>query len=141
MDEQQQQPPQHNTMLSHKIPVKWTALEAIQYGRFSSQSDVWSFGVVCWEVMTRGERPYWNWTNQEVIKAIEQGYRLQQPDACPDQLYKLMLDTWLKDRLARPTFGQIVAMLDRMISPYDDPFQQQQQQHHYNGQAMPMHTR
>lgn len=63
-----------------KIPVRWTALEAIAFRRFTSASDVWSFGVVCWEVMTEGERPYWNWSNQDVIKAVEQGYRLPQPE-------------------------------------------------------------
>lgn len=63
-----------------KIPVRWTALEAIAFRRFTSASDVWSFGIVCWEVMTQGEKPYWNWSNQDVIKAIEQGYRLPQPE-------------------------------------------------------------
>lgn len=63
-----------------RVPVRWTALEAIAFRRFTSASDVWSYGVVCWEVMTRGERPYWNWSNQDVIKAVEQGYRLPQPE-------------------------------------------------------------
>ena len=58
-----------------KIPVRWTAPEAIAYRKFTSASDVWSFGIVAWEVMSYGERPYWNWSNQNVIKAIEKGYR------------------------------------------------------------------
>ena len=49
-----------------KIPIRWTAPEAIAYKKFTSASDVWSFGVVIWEVMSYGERPYWNWPNQDV---------------------------------------------------------------------------
>lgn len=63
-----------------KIPVRWTALEAIAFRKFTSASDVWSFGIVCWEVMSYGERPYWHWSNQDVIKAVEQGYRLPPPE-------------------------------------------------------------
>ena len=63
-----------------KIPVRWTALEAIAFRKFTSASDVWSFGIVCWEVMSYGERPYSQWTNQNVIKAVEQGYRLPAPE-------------------------------------------------------------
>ena len=54
-----------------KIPVRWTAPEAIAFRKFTSSSDAWSFGIVMWEVMSYGERPYWNWSNQDVIKAIE----------------------------------------------------------------------
>ena len=49
-----------------KIPIRWTAPEAISYKKFTSASDVWSYGVVIWEVMSYGERPYWNWPNQDV---------------------------------------------------------------------------
>lgn len=62
-----------------KIPVRWTAPEAIVYRKFTSASDVWSFGVVTWEVMSYGERPYWTWSNQDVIKAVDNGYRLPPP--------------------------------------------------------------
>lgn len=55
--------------------MRWTAPEAIAFRKFTSASDVWSFGIVCWEVMSYGERPYWNWSNQDVIKSIEKGYR------------------------------------------------------------------
>lgn len=74
-----------------KIPVRWTAPEAIAFRKFTSASDVWSYGVVLWEVMTYGERPYWNWSNQDVIKSIDRGYRLPAPIKCPEALYQLML--------------------------------------------------
>ncbi|XP_033932107.1 ephrin type-A receptor 7 isoform X4 [Pseudochaenichthys georgianus] len=98
-----------------KIPVRWTAPEAIQYRKFTSASDAWSYGIVMWEVMSYGERPYWDMSNQDVIKAIEEGYRLPAPMDCPPGLHQLMLDCWQKDRAERPKFDQIVSILDKMI--------------------------
>lgn len=62
-----------------KIPVRWTAPEAITYRKFTTASDVWSYGVVAWEVMGYGDRPYWNWSNQDVIQAVDSGYKLPPP--------------------------------------------------------------
>ncbi|XP_028128077.1 ephrin type-B receptor 1-B isoform X5 [Diabrotica virgifera virgifera] len=98
-----------------KIPVRWTAPEAIAFRKFTSASDVWSMGIVCWEVMSYGERPYWNWSNQDVIKSIEKGYRLPAPMDCPEAIYQLMLDCWQKERTHRPTFQSIVKTLDKLI--------------------------
>ena len=79
-----------------KIPVRWTAPEAIAFRKFTSSSDAWSFGIVMWELMSYGERQYWNWSNQDVIKAIEKGYRLPAPMDCPEAIHQLMLDCWQK---------------------------------------------
>ncbi|XP_069776469.1 ephrin type-A receptor 5-like isoform X2 [Narcine bancroftii] len=98
-----------------KIPIRWTAPEAIAYRKFTSASDVWSYGIVMWEVMSYGERPYWEMTNQDVIKAVDEGYRLPTPMDCPVTLYQLMLDCWQKDRNSRPKFEEIVSILDKMI--------------------------
>ncbi|XP_053499846.1 ephrin type-A receptor 7 isoform X2 [Ictalurus furcatus] len=103
------------TTTGGKIPVRWTAMEAIQYRKFTSASDAWSYGIVMWEVMSYGERPYWDMSNQDVIKAIEEGYRLPAPMDCPPGLHQLMLDCWQKERADRPKFDQIVAILDKMI--------------------------
>lgn len=59
--------------------MRWTAPEAIAFRKFTSASDVWSYGVVMWEVVSYGERPYWNWSNQDVIRAVDRGYRLPPP--------------------------------------------------------------
>ncbi|KAL2296599.1 hypothetical protein Nmel_015920, partial [Mimus melanotis] len=107
--------PTYTSALGGKIPIRWTAPEAIQYRKFTSASDVWSYGIVMWEVMSYGERPYWDMTNQDVINAIEQDYRLPPPMDCPNALHQLMLDCWQKDRNHRPKFGQIVNTLDKMI--------------------------
>uniref|UniRef100_A0A8C5CDM6 receptor protein-tyrosine kinase n=1 Tax=Gadus morhua TaxID=8049 RepID=A0A8C5CDM6_GADMO len=107
--------PSYTSSLGGKIPVRWTAPEAIAYRKFTSASDVWSYGVVMWEVMSFGERPYWDMSNQDVINAIEQDYRLPPPMDCPSALHQLMLDCWQKDRNARPRFTDIVSTLDKMI--------------------------
>jgi len=98
-----------------KIPVRWTAPEAIAFRKFTSSSDAWSFGIVMWEVMSYGERPCWDWTNQEVIKQIEKGFRLPAPMDCPEALHQLMLDCWQRERAHRPSFGNIVKTLDKLI--------------------------
>ncbi|XP_072851957.1 ephrin type-B receptor 1 isoform X6 [Pogona vitticeps] len=107
--------PTYTSSLGGKIPVRWTAPEAIAYRKFTSASDVWSYGIVMWEVMSFGERPYWDMSNQDVINAIEQDYRLPPPMDCPAALHQLMLDCWQKDRNTRPRFAEIVNTLDKMI--------------------------
>uniref|UniRef100_A0A8C4T1U9 Ephrin type-A receptor 10 n=1 Tax=Erpetoichthys calabaricus TaxID=27687 RepID=A0A8C4T1U9_ERPCA len=103
------------TTMRGKSTVLWTAPEAIQYHRFTSASDVWSFGIVMWEVMSYGERPYWDMSNQDVFKAIEDGFRLPAPMNCPLPLHQLMLDCWQKDRDERPKFAQIHSILNKMV--------------------------
>uniref|UniRef100_A0A4W3I415 Ephrin type-B receptor 3 n=1 Tax=Callorhinchus milii TaxID=7868 RepID=A0A4W3I415_CALMI len=107
--------PTYTSSLGGKIPIRWTAPEAIAYRKFTSASDVWSYGIVMWEVMSYGERPYWDMSNQDVINAVEQDYRLPPPMDCPTALHQLMLDCWVKDRNNRPKFAQIVNTLDKLI--------------------------
>ncbi|XP_016111302.1 ephrin type-B receptor 3-like [Sinocyclocheilus grahami] len=107
--------PTYTSSLGGKIPIRWTAPEAIAYRKFTSASDVWSYGIVMWEVMSYGERPYWDMSNQDVINAVEQDYRLPPPMDCPTALHQLMLDCWVKERNLRPKFSQIVNTLDKLI--------------------------
>ncbi|XP_049321170.1 ephrin type-B receptor 4a isoform X2 [Astyanax mexicanus] len=107
--------PTYTSSLGGKIPIRWTAPEAIAFRKFTSASDVWSYGIVMWEVMSFGERPYWDMSNQDVINAIEQDYRLPPPPECPTHLHQLMLDCWQKERTARPRFNNIVSALDKLI--------------------------
>ncbi|XP_037131148.1 ephrin type-A receptor 2 [Syngnathus acus] len=102
-----------------KIPIRWTAPEAIAYRKFTSASDVWSFGIVMWEVMAFGERPYWDMSNHEVMKAINEAFRLPAPMDCPSAVYQLMLQCWLQDRSKRPRFGDIVSLLDKLLRSPD----------------------
>ncbi|XP_078793000.1 ephrin type-B receptor 4b-like isoform X2 [Oryzias latipes] len=107
--------PTYTSSLGGKIPIRWTAPEAIAYRKFTSASDAWSYGIVMWEVMSYGERPYWDMSNQDVINAIEQDYRLPPPPECPASLHALMLDCWQKERANRPRFCDVVSALDRLI--------------------------
>ncbi|XP_061670985.1 ephrin type-A receptor 6 isoform X3 [Syngnathoides biaculeatus] len=103
------------TVNGGKIPIRWTAPEAIAYGKFSSVSDVWSFGIVMWEVMSYGERPYWEMSNQDVILSMEEGYRLPAPTGCPVTLHQLMLHCWQKEPSQRPRFNNVLCFLDKLI--------------------------
>ncbi|XP_061688118.1 ephrin type-A receptor 2-like isoform X2 [Syngnathoides biaculeatus] len=98
-----------------KIPIRWTAPEAIAYRKFTSASDVWSFGIVMWEVMAFGERPYWDMSNHEVMKAINEAFRLPAPMDCPSAIYQLMLQCWQHERSKRPRFTDIVNILDKLL--------------------------
>ncbi|EJD75052.1 CBR-VAB-1 protein, partial [Loa loa] len=115
---------QEYTTNGGKIPVRWTAPEAITHRKFTAASDVWSFGVVMWEVCSFGERPYWDWTNQKVISEITLGYRLPSPMDTPVSLHNLMLQCWHIDRHQRPTFAQILKILEEYVRQpaliYDD---------------------
>ncbi|KAK6103620.1 Protein tyrosine kinase family protein [Brugia pahangi] len=106
---------QEYTTNGGKIPVRWTAPEAITHRKFTAASDVWSFGVVMWEVCSFGERPYWDWTNQKVISEITLGYRLPSPMDTPISLHNLMLQCWHIDRHKRPTFAQILKILEEYV--------------------------
>lgn len=68
-----------------------------------------------WEVTSYGERPYWNWSNHDVIKSIEKGYRLPSPEGCPEGVYQLMLDCWQRQKIHRPNFRTIEKILENFI--------------------------
>uniref|UniRef100_A0A8C4T3G0 Tyrosine-protein kinase n=1 Tax=Erpetoichthys calabaricus TaxID=27687 RepID=A0A8C4T3G0_ERPCA len=85
---------QYTSSLGSKFPVKWSAPEVIQYSKFSSKSDVWSFGVVMWEVFSEGKMPYENRSNGEVVEAIGAGQRLLRPKLASDFIYQLMEWCW-----------------------------------------------
>ncbi|XP_035273383.1 tyrosine-protein kinase Fes/Fps [Anguilla anguilla] len=87
-----------------QIPVKWTAPEALNYGRYSTESDVWSFGVLLWETFSRGTSPYATMSNQQTRDEVERGYRMLAPDACPSEVYALICRCWQYDPRKRPSF-------------------------------------
>ncbi|XP_068944244.1 tyrosine-protein kinase Fer isoform X7 [Petaurus breviceps papuanus] len=90
-----------------QIPIKWTAPEALNYGRYSSESDAWSFGILLWETFSLGVCPYPGMTNQHAREQVEQGYRMSAPQKCPEEIYKIMLRCWDYKPENRPKFIEL----------------------------------
>ncbi|XP_048224793.1 tyrosine-protein kinase Fes/Fps [Perognathus longimembris pacificus] len=90
-----------------QVPVKWTAPEALNYGRYSSESDVWSFGILLWEAFSLGVSPYPNLSNQQTREFVEKGGRLSCPELCPDAVFRLMEQCWAYEPGQRPSFSTI----------------------------------
>eukprot|EP01119_Soliformovum_irregulare_P002202 TRINITY_DN1246_c0_g2_i1.p1 TRINITY_DN1246_c0_g2~~TRINITY_DN1246_c0_g2_i1.p1 ORF type:complete len:844 (+),score=234.65 TRINITY_DN1246_c0_g2_i1:364-2532(+) len=107
----------YNTSQINVVPVKWTAIEAIERGKFSSQSDVWSFGVVLWEIFSFGRTPFPALSNAEAFQKIKQGQRLEQPDRCPDEVYMMAMHCWSMKPQDRPTFLQLFERISDLINP------------------------
>nr|XP_018668848.1 tyrosine-protein kinase ABL1-like [Ciona intestinalis]XP_018668849.1 tyrosine-protein kinase ABL1-like [Ciona intestinalis] len=99
-----------------KFPIKWTAPESLAYNRFSTKSDVWSFGILLWEIATYGMSPYPGVDLSMVYEKLEKGYRMDSPSGCPSSVYALMLDCWSWDANDRPTFADIRCRLDGMFN-------------------------
>ncbi|XP_060740507.1 tyrosine-protein kinase Fes/Fps isoform X1 [Tachysurus vachellii] len=99
-----------------QIPVKWTAPEALNYGRYTHESDVWSFGVLLWETFSRGVTPYTSMSNQQTRDEVEKGYRMPAPSGCPDEIFGLMRRCWLHDPRMRPSFSKIRTELHALCS-------------------------
>uniref|UniRef100_A0A8C9P6E1 Tyrosine-protein kinase n=1 Tax=Spermophilus dauricus TaxID=99837 RepID=A0A8C9P6E1_SPEDA len=90
-----------------QIPIKWTAPEALNYGRYSSESDVWSFGILLWETFSLGISPYPGMTNQQAREQVERGYRMSAPQNCPEEISKIMMKCWDYNPENRPTFSEL----------------------------------
>ena len=90
-----------------KFPIKWTAPEAALFNCFTIKSDVWSFGILMTEVVTKGTMPYPGLNNRQVLEHLEVGYRMPKPDTCPDPLYSIMLECWRSEPEERPTFESL----------------------------------
>ncbi|KAE8626456.1 hypothetical protein XENTR_v10006636 [Xenopus tropicalis] len=97
-----------------KTPVKWMALESIHFGKYTHQSDVWSYGVTLWEMMTFGAEPYTGIRLSEVPDLLEKGERLSQPQICTIDVYMVMVKCWMIDENIRPTFKELGNEFTRM---------------------------
>lgn len=97
-----------------RLPIKWMAPESINFRRFTSASDVWMFAVCVWEIMSRGQQPFFWLENRDVINQLEQGIRLPKPDNCHPALYSLMTRCWSYDPRERPTFTELVVKISNV---------------------------
>uniref|UniRef100_A0A8C7WN05 Tyrosine-protein kinase n=1 Tax=Oryzias sinensis TaxID=183150 RepID=A0A8C7WN05_9TELE len=105
---------QYTSSLCSKFPVKWSAPEVIKYSKFSSKSDVWSFGVLMWEVYNEGRLPYENRSNSEVVESLNAGLRLLKPRLASDAVYMLMDWCWKEKPDDRPSFALLLHELSEL---------------------------
>uniref|UniRef100_A0A8C7UMS8 Fibroblast growth factor receptor n=1 Tax=Oncorhynchus mykiss TaxID=8022 RepID=A0A8C7UMS8_ONCMY len=99
-----------------RLPVKWMAPEALFDRIYTHQSDVWSFGVLLWEIFTLGGSPYPGVPVEELFKLLKEGHRMDKPSTCTHELYMMMRDCWHAVPSHRPTFKQLVEDLDRTLA-------------------------
>ncbi|XP_015785248.1 BDNF/NT-3 growth factors receptor-like isoform X2 [Tetranychus urticae] len=97
------------------LPIRWMSPESIVYRKFTVQSDIWSFGVVLWEIFTYGKQPFYELSNQEVIKEVVEGKILAQPKNCPDVIYDLMQACWIESPVKRITASEIHTRLREIV--------------------------
>uniref|UniRef100_A0A665TTV8 Tyrosine-protein kinase n=1 Tax=Echeneis naucrates TaxID=173247 RepID=A0A665TTV8_ECHNA len=103
---------------SIKLPVKWTAPEALKKEKFSTKSDVWSYGVLLWEIFSYGRLPYPKMSLKEVKEKVDGGYRMEAPDDCPPGVYALMTSCWEQEPRRRPTFHKVREKLEREMGKH-----------------------
>uniref|UniRef100_A0A8D1GG21 Tyrosine-protein kinase receptor n=1 Tax=Sus scrofa TaxID=9823 RepID=A0A8D1GG21_PIG len=93
------------------LPIRWMPPESIMYRKFTTESDVWSFGVILWEIFTYGKQPWFQLSNTEVIECITQGRVLERPRVCPKEVYDVMLGCWQREPQQRLNIKEIYKIL------------------------------
>ncbi|XP_038073903.1 hepatocyte growth factor receptor-like isoform X2 [Patiria miniata] len=110
-----------------KLPVRWMALESLERNVYNTKTDVWSFGVVMWEFLTRGMTPYPSVDNWDISSYLQRGRRLHQPLHCPDHVYQIMMNCWSASPVDRPTFEDLVREItDILMASVDQQSQENQ---------------
>ncbi|OQR68809.1 tyrosine-protein kinase CSK-like, partial [Tropilaelaps mercedesae] len=97
-----------------KFPIKWTAPEALKTNLFSNKTDMWSFGILLWEIYSFGRVPYPRIPLAEVVRHVDKGYRMEAPEGCPPEIYTLMQRAWHREPEERPTFTWMLGKLEQL---------------------------
>uniref|UniRef100_A0A914PC94 Protein kinase domain-containing protein n=1 Tax=Panagrolaimus davidi TaxID=227884 RepID=A0A914PC94_9BILA len=98
-----------------RLPLKWLSIEALTERLFSEKSDVWAFGILCFEIFSFGKIPYFTLSNDEMVEFLQAGNRLEKPNGAPDAIYELMLVCWKEDPADRLKFEDIGNSLKTML--------------------------
>ncbi|KAL1023295.1 hypothetical protein UPYG_G00038820 [Umbra pygmaea] len=101
-----------------KLPIKWTAPEALRNEKFSTWSDIWSYGVLLWEIFSYGRQPYPTMSLKEVKEEVLQGYRMGAPEKCPPSVYALIMSCWEAEPKKRPSFHKLQERLETELTNY-----------------------
>ncbi|XP_073822323.1 protein kinase receptor Ret oncogene [Musca autumnalis] len=99
-----------------RVPVKWMAPESLADNVYTSKSDVWAFGVLCWELITLGASPYPGIPVQNLYHLLKSGYRMEKPENCSDEIYSLVQSCWMDDPNARPSFKYLASEFEKLMS-------------------------
>ncbi|XP_037615569.1 tyrosine-protein kinase receptor TYRO3 [Sebastes umbrosus] len=99
-----------------RVPIKWMAMESLSESVYTTKSDVWSFGVTMWEIVSRGRTPYPGVHNHELLEHLMSGHRLKPPEDCDYRLYEVMQSCWEKEPSRRPGFGELCETLKGLLS-------------------------
>lgn len=105
----------YSSSVKTQLPLKWMPPESIKYGRYDEKSDVWSYGIVCWEIMTRGAIPYPTVQAVAILEYLSDGNRMERPDSCPHKMYTIMESCWTEDATSRPTFRKLVDQTTQIV--------------------------
>ena len=101
-------------------PIRWTAPEAMNCGKYTSKSDIWSFGITVYEMMTKGVDPYDGMSNALVIQLLDRQKRLERPNEIPEEIFTVLLSTWAENPDDRPSFASLVVTFQRFCQLWDD---------------------
>ncbi|CDQ73738.1 unnamed protein product [Oncorhynchus mykiss] len=97
------------------LPIRWMPPESIMYRKFTTESDIWSFGVVLWEIFTYGKQPWYQLSNSEAIECITQGRELERPRTCPKEVHGLMQGCWQREPQQRLVIKDIHSRLLALV--------------------------
>ncbi|KAB7498157.1 Tyrosine kinase receptor Cad96Ca [Armadillidium nasatum] len=100
------------------LPIRWMAPESLFMNIFTHKSDVWSYGILCWEIVTLGSTPYPGISAREVMRRVREGYRLERPEHCRPEFYKIVSKCWHQDHNKRPSFTTIKNELRKLLDSY-----------------------
>jgi len=103
-----------------RLPIRWMAPEALYDNIYTTKTDVWSYGVLMWEIVTLGSTPYPGMSGSEVMKKVREGQRLEKPEHCDREIYNMMFYCWDKDPTERPTFTNLVQNLESLLTAGTD---------------------
>uniref|UniRef100_A0A665T8D2 Tyrosine-protein kinase n=1 Tax=Echeneis naucrates TaxID=173247 RepID=A0A665T8D2_ECHNA len=112
---------QYTSSSGAKFPVKWSPPEVFNFCKYSSMSDVWSFGVLMWEVLTEGQMPFEQHQNHEVVTLVMQGHRLYRPKMAPPSIYDIMQLCWHERPEGRPSFSQLCTLISNSLEADTPP--------------------
>lgn len=107
------------------LPRKWMAIESLERGNYDTKSDVWSYGVLLWELLTRGDIPYPDVEDWKMKDYLKVGYRLPRPEHCPPEVYSVMKECWVEDPKSRPTFEEILKLIEVAIESNEKKYLEQ----------------